>query len=142
MTEQPQSEPELPPPPASPAYAAPQWGPPAKPRSVGICILLEIVTLGIYGYFWVPWTHTDIKRHSGQGVGGGLGFVIYFLVAPVTFFIVPNEVQKMLQMSGRESRVSAITGLWILLPLAGPIVWFVKVQGQLNDYWESLGQAA
>jgi len=29
--------------------------------------------------------------------------------------------------------------LWILLPIAGSIVWFVKVQGQLNDYWRSLG---
>ena len=60
----------------------------------------------------------------------------------MTFFLLPIEIQGMLARTGRVSRVSALTGLWILLPLAGPIVWFVKVQGQLNEYWESLGAVA
>lgn len=139
MTEQAQPQP-----PAAPAYGAvsTSGGPPGKQRSVGTCILLEIVTIGIYGLFWVYWTQKEIKDHSGQGLGGGLGLLIYVLVAPVTFFIVPNEVEKMVQQAGRTSRVSLVTGFWVLLPLAGPIVWFVKVQGQLNDYWRSAGAAA
>ena len=35
--------------------------------------------------------------------------------------------------------MTAVTGFWLLLPLIGSIVWFVKVQGRLNDYWRSLG---
>jgi hypothetical protein len=27
-------------------------------------------------------------------------------------------------------------------PIAGAIIWFVKVQGSLNRYWESKGAAA
>ena len=83
-----------------------------------------------------------MKNHSGAGVGGAIGFLIYFFVAPVTFFLLPNQVEGMLGRAGRPSRVSAMTGLWILLPIAGPIIWFVKVQGQLNEYWESLGATA
>jgi hypothetical protein len=126
---------------AAPAYAAPPaaWGPPGKPRSIGISILLAIVTLGIYALVWVYKTHDEMKRHCGQGIGGGLGFVIYFFIAPVTFFLLPNEVEKMLAQAGRPSRVSAMTGFWLFLPIAGAFVWFFKVQGQLNDYWESLG---
>jgi hypothetical protein len=30
----------------------------------------------------------------------------------------------------------------MLLPLVGIFVWFVKVQGALNRYWESKGAAA
>lgn len=105
-------------------------------------ILLAIVTFGIYTYVWTWRTHAEIKEHSGLGAGGPVGFLIYFVVSPVTYFLLPNEVAGMLTRAGRTSRVSTLTGLWLLLPLAGPIVWFVKVQGQLNEYWRSLGATA
>ena len=35
----------------------------------------------------------------------------------------------MYEGEGMESPVRGVTGLWILLPIAGPFVWFVKVQG-------------
>jgi hypothetical protein len=139
---------------APPSYGAPGYGAPqgyAAPgypqatgqlgmvRSIGTCILLAIVTLGIYTFVWVWKTHDEMKAHTGNGLGGPVGFLIYFVISPVTYFLLPNEVEKMLQRAGRPSRVSAMTGFWILLPIAGPIVWFVKVQGQLNEYWRSLG---
>ena len=110
-----------------------------KPRGIGVSILLAIVTLGIYTFVWTWKTHAEIKNHSGIGVGGPLGFVIFFVVSPVTYFLLPSEVGQMVSRSGQPSRVKGITGLWILLPLIGSIVWFVKVQGQLNDYWRSRG---
>jgi hypothetical protein len=66
--------------------------------------------------------------------------VIYILISPVTYFVVPSEVRYMYEdMDGGHSPVRGTTGLWILLPLAGPIVWFVKVQRALNAYWVSKG---
>jgi len=32
---------------------------------------------------------------------------------------------------------SGWTGLWLLLPIIGAFVWFIKIQGALNRYWES-----
>lgn len=109
--------------------------PKGKPRSIGTSILLAIVTLGIYTLFWTYATHKEIKDYSGIGVGGGLGLVIFIFVSPVTWFLIPNDVNQMLQRHGRESRVSVVTGLWMLLPIIGAFVWFVKVQGQLNEFW-------
>ena len=109
--------------------------PKGKVRGIGPCIGLAIITLGIYALFWTYYTHREIKDYSGLGVGGGLGLLIYVVVAPVTFFLIPNDVNGMLAQHGRTSRVSTLTGLWVLLPLVGPIVWFVKVQGQLNEFW-------
>jgi len=126
------------PPPAAPVAQGPS-GALGKPRGIGISILLAIVTLGIYTYVWTWKTHAEIKDHSGIGVGGPLGFVIYFIVSPVTFFLLAGEVGQMVSRSGQASRVRGLTGLWILLPIIGAIVWFVKVQGQLNDYWRSHG---
>jgi hypothetical protein len=42
-------------------------------------------------------------------------------------------------LDGGHSPVRGTTGLWILLPLVGHIVWFVKVQRALNAYWVSKG---
>lgn len=130
--------PVYPPATPSPVSQAPT-GPVGKPRGIGVSILLAIVTLGIYTYVWTWKTHGEIKANSGNGVGGPLGFVIYLIVAPVTYFLLPSEVGQMVSRSGQPSRVSGLTGLWILLPLIGTIVWFVKVQGQLNDYWRANG---
>jgi hypothetical protein len=134
--------------PPPPAYAPmappmgdvrPTFGPAGKVRNIGTCILLAIVTLGIYTYVWVWLTQDETKRHSGDGLGGPLGFVIYLVVSPVTFFLVPYEVSQMMARAGQQSRVGVWHGLWVLLPIVGPIVWFIQVQGELNDYWRSVG---
>jgi hypothetical protein len=95
-----------------------------------------IITLGIYSIYWVFKTQDEVKEHSGQGVGGVLGLVIYIVVGMVTWFLIPSEVGKMYKLDGREAPFSGWTGLWLLLPIIGAFVWFIKVQGALNGYWE------
>ena len=51
-------------------------GPLGQPRGIGFGILIFIITLGIYGLYWVYKTQEEIKHHTGQGVGGVLGLVI------------------------------------------------------------------
>ena len=115
-------------------------GPVGNTRSVGLSILWFVLTLSIYGFVWVYRTHEEITRYSRNGVGGVLGLVIYILVAPVTFFVVPSEVRFMYEdLDGGRSPVRGIYGLWFLLPLIGHLVWFIQVQGALNRYWESKG---
>jgi Domain of unknown function (DUF4234) len=115
-------------------------GPVGNTRSIGLCILWAILTLGIYTFIWTYKTQEEIKRYSENGVGGVLGLVIYILISPVTFFIVPSEVRYMYEnLDGGQSPVSGIYGLWFLLPLIGPLIWFIQVQGALNRYWESKG---
>jgi Domain of unknown function (DUF4234) len=115
-------------------------GPMGETRSIGLSIVLFILTFGLYGIYWVYKTQEEIKRYSGNGIGGVLGLVIYIVISPVTFFVIPSEVRYMYEdLDGGASPVRGIYGLWILLPLIGPIIWFVQVQGALNRYWESKG---
>lgn len=123
----------------APAYGV--TGQPGQVRPIGVSILLAIVTLGIYTYVWVYKTHDEMKRFSGVGVGGVVGLVIYILIAPVTWFVVPSEVREMYEMRGMHSPVRGVTGLWILLPIAGAFVWFFKVQGALNQFWLAVSPA-
>ena len=51
----------------------------------------------------------------------------------------------MYRKDGRESPVTGWTGLWLFpfgFLIVTAIVWFVKVQGALNDYWEAKGVPA
>lgn len=135
-------------PPVAGQYAQPgygmQFGPLGQPRRIGISILLAIVTLGIYAFVWTFKTGREIKQHSGVGFGAATFAFMFipYVGSIVTMILVGNDTKDMLALSGRESRVSAKTTWWVLLPIAGSIVWFVKVQGQLNEYWESLGAQA
>ena len=112
-------------------------GPLGQPRGIGFAILMTIVTLGIYSLYWVFKTQDEVKNHSGQGVGGVLGLVIYIVVSVVTWFLIPSEVGKMFTRDGRPAPFTGWTGLWLLLPIIGAFVWFIKIQGALNRYWES-----
>jgi hypothetical protein len=135
---------QTPPPPPPPTYAAPavQLGPVGKVRGTGTCILLAIVTLGIYSLFWYYNTHEEMKRHSGRGLGGLVAFLLAFFIGIASPYISSNEVGDLYAAAGREKPVSAATGLWYfpgMLILIGPIVWFVKTNGALNEYWKSMG---
>ena len=114
--------------------------PVGETRSIGLSILWFVLTLGVYSFYWVYKTQEEVKRYSGNGIGGVLGLVIWFLISPVTFFVVPSEVRWMYEeLDGQASPVRGITGLWFLLPILGSLIWFVQVQGALNRYWESKG---
>jgi hypothetical protein len=125
--------------PAYPMVPRPPTGPLGRQRSIGVSILLAIVTLGIYTWVWTYKTYEEMSRHTGLGVGGVVGLVIQILLAPVTYFLVPSEVRRMYELNGWQSPVRGTTGLWILLPLVGALVWFFKVQGALNAYWAAKG---
>ena len=113
-----------------------------KVRSTGVCILLLFVTFGIYSLFWYFKTHEEMKRHGGLGMGGGLALLLAFFVGFVMPYLTSSEVGDLYERSGRSKPVSGLTGLWYfpgMLILIGPIVWFVKTNGALNNYWRSMG---
>jgi hypothetical protein len=123
----------------SAAVPAAQLGPRGKPRGIGLGFLLFVVTFGFYGWYWVFKTQEELKQHTGDGLGGVLGLVIWILISPVSGFVIPSEVGKMYERAGKRPPVTGWTGLWLFpgaVLVIPAIVWFVKVQGALNRYWE------
>ena len=121
-------------------------GPLGKPRGIGFGILLYIITFTFYSWYWVFKTQDEMKQQSdGEGLGGVLGLVVYILISPVTAFVIPSEVGNMYRRDGRVAPMTGWTGLWLFpfgIFLIPAIVWFVKVQGALNRYWESKASAS
>jgi len=117
-------------------------GPAGKIRSTGMAILLEIVTLGIYGLYYFYSVHKEMKEHSGQGIGGPLALVLAIFVGFVNPYITSSEVGNLYARRGQPQPVTAKTGLWYfpgMLIIVGPFIWFIKTNNALNEYWQSVG---
>ncbi len=103
-------------------------------------ILIGIVTFSFYWWYWAYKTLEEMKQHTGEGVGGVLGLVIWILFAhAVGAFVIPSEIGNMYARDGQPKPVTGWTGLWLFpfgIFLIPAIVWAVKVQGSLNRYWE------
>lgn len=119
-------------------------GPFGQPRGIAFGLVMFVVTFGFYGWYWAFQTQEEMRQHTGEGLGGVLGLVIWILIAAVSAFVIPSEVGNMYRKAGLEPPVSGWTGLWLfpgILLLIPAIVWFVKVQGALNTYWASAAPA-
>lgn len=128
-----------PPPPPPPPSATAHLGPIGRRRSIGLVILVTIVTLGIWTLVWSFQTGNDLKNHNRDGLGGPVYLLITLFVSPVTMFLMANEVERMYRAQHREPPITTIWGLWFLLPLIGNLIWYVRIQRSINDYWTSLG---
>jgi putative drug exporter of the RND superfamily len=105
--------------------------------SVGFHAVLFVVTLGFYGWYWAYRTHSQIKRRTGEGIGGPLGLVLWVLLLPVSAFLIPSRVRRMYEKAGREATVSGWTGLWLFpfgVLIVPAIVWFVKVHRAIDRF--------
>ena len=127
------------------AQAPGNAGPLGRPRGVGFGIFLFVITLGVYSLYWVFKTQEEMKQHSGDGLGGVVGLVVWILLGAVTAFVIPSEIGTMYARDGRERPITGWSGLWLFpgaILIVPAIVWFVKVQRALNRYWQSKGATA
>ncbi|MFP5487085.1 MAG: DUF4234 domain-containing protein, partial [Acidimicrobiia bacterium] len=148
----PPSAPPPPPPPTTPpAPPAPAWtstapsspapaGQLGKRRSAGLVILLTIVTCGVWAVVWAYQNGDELQRHSGKGLGGVVHLVVTILLSPVTMFLLAGEVEQRYRDDGREPPITTIWGLWFLLPLIGNLIWYLRIQDAINEYWTAHGQ--
>ena len=131
-------QPQYPPYPAS-RYPARSVG---QVRGTALQILLFVVTFGIWGFVYVFQAHDEMKRHSGDGIGGVIALVVSLFANLASPFLLSHEVGGLYERRGERRPVSALTGLWFfpgIFLLVGPIIWFVLTNNALNDYWRSRG---
>ncbi|MCL6091716.1 MAG: DUF4234 domain-containing protein [Actinobacteria bacterium] len=75
-------------------------GPPGRARPVAKCILLFIVTFGIYSYFWAYAVHEELKSRTHNGMGGLVAVLLWFFLSPVVAFTLPHEVEQAYKARG------------------------------------------
>lgn len=97
--------------PALPATSARTRGPVEKPRGILFVIVLSIVTLGIYHLYWYYKSFEEMKRHTGNGIGGILGLLIAIVFNPINWFVMPSEIGNMYRGDRRPAPMTGWTGL-------------------------------
>lgn len=127
------------PPESQPAPGPVTKGPVGRPRSVGITILLAFVTFGIWTIVWSAMNGEELKNYNRTGAGGAVHAILTLFISPVVMFLMADEVDKMYRSENQVSPISAIWGLWFLLPLIGNIIWYVRIQNAINDFWMARG---
>ncbi len=135
--------------PAQPMPGPPPWAQYSQPtgalgtmRPTGMLILLFFVTLGIWGFVYYFQTHEEMKRHTGEGLGGIIALLIAVIFGIVSPFLLSNGVGRLYERRGQAPPVTALTGLWFfpgIFILVGPFIWFVRTNNALNEYWRSQG---
>ncbi len=127
------------PPASEQPYPEPGGSPIGKPRSVGLTILVAIVTFGIWTWVWSYMNGEELKNYRRNGLGGVayLLFTIFFF--PITMFLMANEVENLYLDASEQPRITTLWGLWFLLPLIGNIIWYVRIQNAINEFWQARG---
>src|SRR5215204_5770576 len=116
----------------------------AKVREPLGVALLDLVTLGVYGFFWYYRVHRDLadlgKAHRTSELGDSPGTSLLALV--VSFWNAPQRVEAAQRLTGvpESQRVNGVLAFVLMLILfpAGA----AYVQAQLNRVWAAQRQAA
>jgi hypothetical protein len=107
-----------------------------KIRSPAAVIIFSVITFGIYALYWYYQIGREMKEYNNSGLGPVVNLLLGIFVGIVLVFTIPNDVKATCERAGRQANISALTGLWNLIPFVGWIIWVVKVQGRLNTLWE------
>lgn len=107
-------------------------------RSLATCIILSLVTCGIYGIYWYICLADDVNTVTGRGgMSGGVVFLLTLVTCGIYGIIwayQAGEALDALRVShGRATGSQGI--LYLVLNLFGlGIVTYALMQNELNDY--------
>ncbi len=100
---------------------------------------MTIVTFGVWAWIWSYLNGEELKNYRRDGLGGIAYLLFTFLIFPATMFLMANEVEKLYLDAGEQPPITTLWGLWFLLPLIGNIIWYVRIQHAINEYWQARG---
>jgi hypothetical protein len=100
---------------------------------------VTIVTFGLWTWLWSYWNGEELKNYRRDGLGGVGYLLLTIFISPVTMLLMANEVEKLYVEAGEQPRITTLWGLWFLLPLIGNIIWYVRIQHAINEFWQARG---
>ncbi len=106
-----------------------------KERNIGLCIILSIVTCGIYGLYWYICLTDDTNTAANAEGPSGIVALLLTLVTCNLYSIYwgykqGEKIDAAKQSRGMESSDSKV--LYLILYLFIPIVAWVLMQNELN----------
>jgi len=107
-----------------------------KERNIAVCIILSIVTCGIYGIYWFICLNNDANTASNTfTTSGGVAFLLSIVTCSIYYFYWAykqgEKIDNAKQSRGMESSNSGI--VYLLLSIFGlGIIAYALMQNELN----------
>ena len=124
---------------SQPVYQAAPTGSPVQSRSIALCIVLSILTCGIYGIYWLICIANDLNTASDRpnDTSGGMVFLLSLVTCNIyTWFWLYKAGEKVnIIRAKRGTPATDSSLLYLLLGIFGlGIVSYCLIQNELNEY--------
>ncbi len=109
-----------------------------KQRSIGICILLSIITCGIYGIYWFIVLTDEVNAVSGQNnaTSGGVAFLLTIITCGIYGYYWAYKMGDKLNQAKAQRNMpidSNMPIIYLLLEIFGlGIIGWALMQDNLN----------
>ncbi len=113
--------------------------PPIQQKNIALCVVLTIVTCGIYGIIWFISMVDDLNTASGQtnDTSGGIVFLLSLVTCGIYLFYWMYKAGEKVAIIRRANGMQAdsSTGiLYLVLSIFGlAIVSYCLIQNELNQ---------
>lgn len=109
-----------------------------KERNIAVCIVLTIITCGIYGIYWFIVLTDEINMASGEpGTSGGLSFLLALVTCNIYGIYWAYKMGQQLQVAKERNGMgpgSDNSILYLILSVVGlGIVAYALMQNELNS---------
>ena len=107
------------------------------PRSIALCIILTLITFGIYGLVWMSRLNNDVNELAQDPIAPGGGMVVFLSIVTLGIYGL-FWLYKMGQKCDEIRQINASSGiLFLLLGLFGlGIVSYALIQDAINKVLE------
>ncbi len=109
-----------------------------RQRSIGICILLTIITCGIYGIYWFIVLTDDANAASGQpnATSGGVAFLLTLVTCGIYGYYWAYKMGEKINQAKAQRGLpadSSLSIIYLLLQIFGlGIIGWALMQDNLN----------
>ena len=107
-----------------------------EPKSVGLCIVLSIVTCGIYGIYWLYCIHEDMKAVCGlpMNVSGGMLILLTIVTCGIYGMYWSYQVGRTVD-AAKGTPNGSLGVLYLVLSIFGlNIVAWALMQNEINQF--------
>lgn len=104
-------------------------------KNLVLCIILSLVTCGIYGIYWFVTITDDTNQLSGQGgTSGVMAFVLSLVTCGIYGLYWAYKCGEKLDIAKQNRGIAASNGgvLYLILFIFGGIIAYALIQNEIN----------
>lgn len=107
-----------------------------QPRSVGMCVVLSIITCGIYGWYWMYCIHEDMQIVCDRPMSVSGGMVIVLTIVTCGIYGIYWSYKMGQFLDAAKGVPGGNSGLvYLLLSIFGlDIIAWALMQSELNCF--------